>query len=81
LPLSRDLTVVPKGDPRELMQRLRANNAGQVVLIVGHTDTLPGLIKALGYPGEIKIAPEDYGNVFIVTPRGEGAPGFLRLRY
>jgi hypothetical protein len=52
-----------------------------VVLIVGHTDTLPGLIKALGYPGEIKIAPEDYGNVFIVTPRGEGAPGFLRLRY
>ena len=81
VPLSRELTVVPKGDPRELVQRLRANHAGQVVLVVGHTDTLPGLIKALGHPGEIKIAAEDYGTVFIVTPRGEGVPGFLRLRY
>jgi broad specificity phosphatase PhoE len=84
-PLSRDLdrpvTVLPKGDPQELVARLRKSHAGQTVLLVGHTDTLPGLIKALGHPSEIKIEAQDYGNIFIVTPRAEGAAGFLRLRY
>jgi broad specificity phosphatase PhoE len=79
--LDRQLTVVPKGDPRDLVEQLRKDHAGQTVLVVGHTDTLPGLIKALGYPSEIKIEAQDYGNVFIVTPRAERAPGFLRLRY
>ncbi len=55
--LDRPLTVLPKGDPQELVERLRKNHAGQVVLLVGHTDTLPGLIKALGHPGDVKIGP------------------------
>ena len=79
--LGKDLVVVPKGDPKLLVERLRKDNASQTVLLVGHTDTLPGLIKALGYPSDIKIDAQDYGNVFIVTPKGEGAPAFLRLRY
>lgn len=79
--LGKDLVVVPKGDPKLLVERLRKDNASQTVLLVGHTDTLPGLIKALGYPSDIKIEAQDYGNVFIVTPKGEGAPAFLRLRY
>lgn len=84
-PLSQDLnkklTVVPKGDPQDLVAQLRKNYAGQTVLLVGHTDTLPGLVKALGVPSEIKIEAQDYGNIFVVTPKAEGAPGFLRLRY
>jgi len=79
--LARELTIVPKGDPQELVQRLRKEHAGQAVLLVGHTDTLPGLIKAFGYAGEIKIDAQDYGNVFILTPKAEGAPALLRLRY
>lgn len=79
--LGKDPVVVPKGDPKLLVERLRKDNASQTVLLVGHTDTLPGLIKALGYPSDIKIDAQDYGNVFIVTPKGEGAPAFLRLRY
>jgi broad specificity phosphatase PhoE len=81
LELDRPLTVVPKGDPQDLVGRLRKEHAGQVVLLVGHTDTLPGLIKALGYPGDVKIDAQDYGNIFIVTPKVESSPGFLRLRY
>lgn len=84
-PLSQDLNkkliVVPKGDPLDLVAQLRKNYAGQTVLLVGHTDTLPGLVKALGVPSEIKIEAQDYGNIFIVTPKTEGAAGLLRLRY
>lgn len=84
-PLSRELkerpTIVPKGDPRELVARLRKEHAGQTVLLVGHTDTLPGLLKALGHPGDVKIDAGDYGNVFVVVPKGDAPPMFMRLRY
>src|SRR5919109_274217 len=52
-PLYRSLNMqpiaLPKGDPGELVERLRKSHANQTVLMVGHTDTLPGLIKALGH--------------------------------
>lgn len=79
--LNKELTVLPKGDPHELVERLRKNHGGETVLLVGHTDTLPGLLKALGHPVDIKIEPQDYGNIFVVVPKGDGAPTFLRLRY
>lgn len=84
-PIARELghspTVLPKGDPQELVDRLRKQHASQTVLLVGHTDTLPGLLQALGHPAEIKIDPQDYGNVFVVSPKQQGAPTLLRLRY
>jgi 2,3-bisphosphoglycerate-dependent phosphoglycerate mutase len=79
--INKELTVLPKGDPGELVERLRKNHDGQTVLLVGHTDTLPGLLKALGHPVEIKIEPEDFANMFVVVPKREGAPAFLHLRY
>ena len=79
--LNKEVTVLPKGDPRELVERLRKNHDGQTVLLVGHTDTLPGLLKALGHPEEVEIGPDDYSNIFVVVSKGEGAPAFLHLRY
>ena len=84
-PLAHELkeqpTVLPKGDPRELVARLHKEHASQKVLLVGHTDTLPGILKALGYPADVKIDSDDYGNVFVVVPKGDAAPTFLKLRY
>ena len=79
--IDRPLTTVPKGDPKELVTRLRKEHPGQTVLVVGHTDTLPGLVKALGYAADIKIEAQDFGNVFVVTTKPDGAPSLLRLRY
>jgi 2,3-bisphosphoglycerate-dependent phosphoglycerate mutase len=73
--------VLPKGDPKELVERLRKDHASQTVLLVGHSDTLPGLIKALGHPADIQLEPQDFGNIFVVTPKGDGAVSLLRLRY
>lgn len=79
--LKKELTALPKGDPQQLVDRLRRNHGSQTVLLVGHTDTLPGLIKAFGLPVEIQISPEDYGNIFVVIPKTQGAPTLLRMRY
>ena len=73
--------VVAKGNPKELVARLRANHARETVLLVGHTDTLPGILSALGYPADIKIEAPDFSNLFVVVPRTDGAPSVVRLRY
>ena len=79
--LAKEPIVVPKGDPKELAARLRAEHARQTVLLVGHSDTLPGLLNALGHPADIKIEAQDYGNIFVVVPKGDAPPTFMRLRY
>jgi phosphohistidine phosphatase SixA len=70
-----------KGDPQQLVERLRKNHGNQTVLLIGHTDTLPDLLKALGHPVEIKIDAQNYSNIFVVIPKRDGAPTLVRLRY
>jgi broad specificity phosphatase PhoE len=79
--LGREVTVTSQGDAREFVERLRKEHANDVVLVVGHSDTVPGLVKALGVSDDVKIERADFGNVFIVTPQAGAAPAFLRLRY
>ena len=56
-------------------------NAQQAVILVRHTDTLPGLLKALAHPADTTIEPQDDANMFVVMPRSDGVPAFLRLRF
>jgi broad specificity phosphatase PhoE len=70
--------VVAADEETKLLERLRTVNANDVVLIVGHSNTLPALIKALGAK-EVAIADSDYTNLFILIPAL--APVLLRLRF
>lgn len=78
--LKREVTVASQDDAREFVTRLRKEHADQVVLVVGHSDTVPSLIKALGVADDVKIDKADFGNLFIVTPKGDSA-SLMRLRY
>lgn len=79
--LKIDVKIVDQRDPGLLVSRLRSQHAQDVILIVGHSNTVPALLKALGYRPETTIAPEDYGNLFIVVPKADGPPMVLRLRF
>ncbi len=57
----------PSEDANALIKMMRAVPAGDIVLVVGHSNTVPAIIKALGCP-EIKIADDDYDNLFVVVP-------------
>ncbi|HEY3204799.1 MAG TPA: phosphoglycerate mutase family protein [Thermoanaerobaculia bacterium] len=70
-----------KLDSRPFVERLRKENGGEVVLVVGHSNTVPDLLKTLGCPGEITIAPGEYDNLFVVVPKGDGMATTVRLRY
>ena len=57
----------------------RTQEAPGNVLIVGHSNTVPEILRALGIQDQITIDDAEFDNLFIVT-RG-ATPAVLRLRY
>jgi broad specificity phosphatase PhoE len=67
-------------DAASLLETLRKEPQA-VVLVVGHGDTVPGLLSALGVGQKIELGDQEYDNLFIVVPKPAGEPVLLRLRY
>ena len=80
-PLAKTLaikpTIVPANDIAALTSKLR--EARQNALVVGHTNTIPELIKALGIDVSINIPETDYDNLFVVVL--DEKPHFTLLHY
>jgi broad specificity phosphatase PhoE len=70
-------TNLPAKDIVALTAKLRASNGD--ALVVGHGDTIPDLIKALGIAPPINIAENDYDNLFVVMLAEK--PQLIRLHY
>jgi broad specificity phosphatase PhoE len=65
----------------ELVKKIREQNAGQVVFIAGHNNTVPEIIAALGGP-TLPIIPEtDFDNFYVLTVPSEGSAKLLKLKY
>jgi broad specificity phosphatase PhoE len=66
----------------DLVARVWTNNRGQVVLIVGHTNTIPAIIQGLSGVTIAPIEESEFDNLFVVTiPRWFGNPKVVRLKY
>ena len=80
-PLARALgltvTVVTSKSAPELADRLKKNKGN--VLVVGHSNTVPEIIKALGVTTPVTIGDNDFDNMFLVTV--SSPPALLRLHY
>ena len=69
--------VLPANDVPALVAKLRALNGN--ALVVGHGNTIPDLMKALGITTPISIPEDDYTEIFLVSLRD--TPELLRLHY
>jgi broad specificity phosphatase PhoE len=82
-PLAERLNVKPvmsaSKDPGPLVQQVRKVPGN--VLIVGHSNSIPDLLKRLGVTQPITIAENEYDNLFVVVRRATGEPTLIRLRY
>ena len=58
-----EVTVVPAKDTSALVEKLKALDGNAVV--IGHSNTLPEIIKALGVEKPVQIAETDYDKLFI----------------
>jgi len=75
--------VLPARDTEALLARLRAHGSGEAVLVVGHSNTLPAILRGLGYQAEVTIDEDEFDWLFALTPGAPGgaAPALVRLRY
>jgi probable phosphoglycerate mutase len=70
-----------KVDPAPLARRLASENGADVVLVVGHSNTIAPLLSALGAKETVEIGSGDYDNLFLLIPKPSGAPLLLRMHY
>ena len=69
--------VIPADDLRSLVAKIRAARGN--VLVIGHSNTLPQIINALGVSSRVTVAESDYDNLFLVVL--EQPPRLIRLHY
>jgi phosphohistidine phosphatase SixA len=88
-PLAEALGLTPKvvalghaGAPAhaEAVAAELRRQAGGVVVVVDHSDTIPLIITALGGPRVGEVSPKAYADLFVLTPGSSGAR-LVRARY
>jgi broad specificity phosphatase PhoE len=81
---ARDLTPIEVNADKQLAENTAARvreHRGKSVLIVGHSNTIPDTLRALGFKDAPAIDDSEYDRLFICTLI-DGAPGsFVALRY
>ncbi len=60
--------VVPSGDMAGLVAKIKSHKSG-AVLVVGHSNTVPAIVKALG-GSVVTMADDEYDSLFFVAANG-----------
>jgi broad specificity phosphatase PhoE len=81
-PLAAATGLVPQvhSEP-DASTRSRLGPAGSRVLIIGHTNTVPAFIEALGGPSGVRIGESEFDRFLVLTLPTSGTPSLLTLRY
>ena len=79
--LKLPVTQIEAKKTADLVKEIRAHNAGQVVFIAGHNNSVPEIIAAIGGP-QLPIIPEtEYDNLFVLTIYKDGSAKLLKMKY
>ena len=70
-------TIIQANDRAALVAKLHSSSGN--FLVVGHGNTIPEIINALGIAAPVTIADSDYDNLFVVIL--EEKPRLIRLHY
>jgi broad specificity phosphatase PhoE len=54
---------------------------GQTVLVVGHSNTVPAIVEALGAKRPGAICDSRYDDLFVVTIAGDGKANAVHAKY
>jgi phosphohistidine phosphatase SixA len=72
--------VIPAENHGRLLRRLKWRHRGDVVLVVGHSNTVPLIADGLGAPIDV-IAADEYSGFWIITYSRLRGTRLLALRY
>lgn len=77
VPVSSDITA----HVNAVVAAVAARKPGDVVLVVGHSNTIPAIIGALGGPRMGDLCDAQYSGLFVLQLRANGPPSFVRGKY
>ena len=66
---------------RDLTQEILTRSAGRGVLIVGHSNTVPDIVKSLSGVTVPAITDPEYDHIFVVVIPTSGSPRLMQLRF
>jgi broad specificity phosphatase PhoE len=76
-------TVVPATSPthiQDVVSEIR-KHPGKTVLVVGHSNTVPAIVEALGAKRPSAICDATYDDMFVVTIASDGKASAVHARY
>jgi phosphohistidine phosphatase SixA len=84
-PLAKKLNIpseaIPSKDIDGLLTKLRTGASSGVALVVGHSNTVPEIIRRLGGGAVPPIGDGEYDRMFVVTLTGANQATLVTLRY
>jgi broad specificity phosphatase PhoE len=87
-PLAARLGLTPEivdpraaGHARLVAEGILARHRGETVVVVGHSNTVPDIVAALGAPKPAPICDPEYDNLYVVRVPASGAATVERRRY
>jgi len=84
--LGKEPIVVTAGGPtaahvEAVAAAVRARPAGDVVLVVGHSNTIPAIVTALGGPKLPDLCDTQYSSLFVLQFKSGAEPAYTRTTY
>jgi len=76
-----DVTPGEKNYGELYAAELLAKHRGRVVLVVGHSNTVPAILRGLGITDAPAITDAEYDNLFVVTVPETGLARVVRTKY
>lgn len=70
-----------RNSARVTADSILAKHRGHTVVLVGHSNTVPGLVAAFGAPQPAEICDAGYDNAFVVTVPASGPATVVRLHF
>ena len=79
LPINR---YSPDDDDEDVVDGMVRDHKGKIILVVGHSNTVPALIAALGASKNVPpIAEMEYDNLYLISIPWFGKTKTIRMRY
>ncbi len=79
--LGLTIEQMPARDLPALVARVKALDPASIVVVVGHSNTIPPMLTVLGWPNTLDLHEGDYDDVFVLAPHPGQKASLVRLKY
>jgi len=73
--------VLPAADVEAVAKKVLRDHRGGRALVVGHSNTIPAIVRKLSGMSVADIPDDEYDNLYVVTVPSFGRSSVLRLKY